>query len=71
MTITLYNLQDCFAYLGYKRDDLPEAEKAAKEIMDIPVYPEFTDEMKDYFVETILSFLRYLADDCFLETSDR
>jgi len=52
------HLQECFAYLGYKRGDLPQAEKAANEVMAIPVYPELTDEMKDYVAETILKFLR-------------
>jgi len=51
------HLQECFGYLGYKEGDLPESEKAAKEVMAIPIYPELTDEMKDYVAETILSFL--------------
>jgi len=51
------HLQECFRYLRYSEGDFPESEKAAKEIMAIPVYPELTDEMKDYLVETILSFL--------------
>ena len=50
------HLQECFRYLGYKEGNLPESEKAAKEIMAIPIYPELTDEMKDYAAETILSF---------------
>jgi len=51
------HLQECFRYLGYKEGDFPEAEKAAKEVMAIPIYPELTDEMKDYVADTILSFL--------------
>lgn len=51
------HLQDCFKYLGYKPGDFSEAEKAAKEIMAIPIYPELTDEMKDCVAEQILSFL--------------
>jgi dTDP-4-amino-4,6-dideoxygalactose transaminase len=51
------HLQECFSYLGYKQGAFPEAEKAAKEVLAIPVYPELTDKMKDYVVETILSFL--------------
>jgi UDP-2-acetamido-2-deoxy-ribo-hexuluronate aminotransferase len=50
------HLQKCFEYLGYKQGDLPEAEKAANEIMAIPIYPELTDEMKDFVAETTLAF---------------
>jgi dTDP-4-amino-4,6-dideoxygalactose transaminase len=51
------HLQECFKYLGYKEGDFPEVERAAKEVLAIPIYPELTDEMKDYVAETILSFL--------------
>jgi dTDP-4-amino-4,6-dideoxygalactose transaminase len=51
------HLQESFSYLGYKRGDFPQAEKAANEVLAIPVYPELTDEMKDYVAETILTFL--------------
>ena len=51
------HLQKCFNNLGYKEGDFPAAEKAAKEVLAIAVYPELTDEMKDCVVETILSFL--------------
>jgi len=51
------HVQECFGYLGYKQGAMPEAEKAAKEIMAIPIYPELTDEMKNYVADTILAFL--------------
>ncbi|MHC4545797.1 MAG: DegT/DnrJ/EryC1/StrS family aminotransferase, partial [Planctomycetota bacterium] len=51
------HLQECFSYLGYKEGDMPESEKAAKEVLAIPVYPELTDKMKDYVAGTIVSFL--------------
>lgn len=51
------HLQECFAELGYKQGDFPQAEKAAKEVLAIPVYPELTDEMKNYVADTIISFL--------------
>jgi len=51
------HLQECFTSLGYKKGDFPHSERAAEQIMAIPVYPELTDEMKDYVAETIINFL--------------
>ncbi len=51
------HIQECFKYLGYKQGDFPEAEKAANEVLAIPIYPELTDEMKDYVAKAILSFV--------------
>jgi dTDP-4-amino-4,6-dideoxygalactose transaminase len=52
------HLQECFRYLGCKEGSLPESEKAAKEVLAIPVYPELTSQMMDYVAETILAFLK-------------
>ncbi|NLZ07559.1 MAG: DegT/DnrJ/EryC1/StrS family aminotransferase [Phycisphaerae bacterium] len=51
------HLQECFAYLGCKEGSFPASEKAAKEIMALPIYPELTDEMQDAVVDAILGFL--------------
>ena len=34
------HLQKCFDYLGYKEGDFPESEKASKEVLSLPMYPE-------------------------------
>ena len=50
------HLQECFAHLGYSKGDFPEAEKAAKEVLAIPVYPEMTEELISHVANAVLSF---------------
>ena len=51
------HLQKCLEHLGYKEGDMPEAERAAKEILTIPIFPEITKEEQDYIISTINDFL--------------
>ncbi|MBC8313012.1 MAG: DegT/DnrJ/EryC1/StrS family aminotransferase [Candidatus Cloacimonetes bacterium] len=49
------HLQKCFANLEYKIGDCPESEKAANEVLSIPIYPELSNEQKNYIVEKVIS----------------
>lgn len=53
------HLQECFAYCGYKKGDFPESEKAAGEVLSIPVFPELTDSQRTEVVSAIRSFYGY------------
>ena len=50
------SVQECFSYLGHKEGDFPEAEKASKETIAIPIYPELTLEQQHYIVDKIVEF---------------
>ena len=50
------HLQECFSYLGYREGDFPESEKAAKESLAIPIYPELTNDQQSYVVGKIKEF---------------
>jgi dTDP-4-amino-4,6-dideoxygalactose transaminase len=50
------HLQACFSYLGYAKGDLPESERAAAEVLAIPMFPELTEDEQRWVVENIGEF---------------
>lgn len=50
------HLQPALKYLNYKRGDFPEAEKAAKEVLSLSIYPELETKEQNYIIEKIKRF---------------
>jgi dTDP-4-amino-4,6-dideoxygalactose transaminase len=50
------HLQPAFAFLGYSEGSFPEAERAAREVLSLPLYPELTVEQREYVVEQVRRF---------------
>jgi dTDP-4-amino-4,6-dideoxygalactose transaminase len=48
--------QECFRHLGYGGDDFPEAQRAARETLALPMYPELPEEAQRYVAESIAEF---------------
>ena len=50
------HLQECFQYLGYTEGSLPESERAAREVVALPMYAEITEEEQRVVVQAIADF---------------
>ena len=52
------HLQKCFAYLDYREGDFPVSEKASREVLALPIFPELTTEQQDFIVSSISDFYK-------------
>ncbi len=45
--------QECLHALGYQEGDFPEAERACRELLALPVYPELNEDQQHYVVQAV------------------
>ena len=50
--------QPCFAHLAYRSGSLPQTERAAREAISLPIYPELEPGQLEYVVDAVRGFYR-------------
>ena len=50
------HLQECYSFLNHRPKDFPVSEKAAREVLALPIFPELTEDQQGYVVDRIEAF---------------
>jgi len=53
--------QKCFEFLGYRAGVFPHAERAAGEVIALPIYPELSPAQRQHVAESLVEIVRRLA----------
>lgn len=51
------HLQECYSELGYEEGSLPESEKAAREVVSLPIFPELSSDELEYVAACVREYV--------------
>jgi dTDP-4-amino-4,6-dideoxygalactose transaminase len=51
------HLQPCFGHLSYREGQLPESERASREVLSLPIFPELTEKEQGYIIAAVRDFM--------------
>ena len=50
------HLQNCYQDLGYRKGAFPESERAAEEVLSLPIFAELAEAQQEYVAESLAGF---------------
>jgi dTDP-4-amino-4,6-dideoxygalactose transaminase len=56
------HLQPAYRFLGYHEGDFPEAERASREVLSLPIHPHLSAEQVEYVADVVLHFATARAE---------
>ncbi|MFC2095152.1 DegT/DnrJ/EryC1/StrS family aminotransferase [Candidatus Bipolaricaulota bacterium] len=51
------HLQECFSHLGYAEGQMPESERASRDVLSLPIFPELAIAEQAHVVKAIKAFM--------------